>query len=86
MTISNMFLLFIFLICLMCFFQNTLTGNESGSEVLPSGWNESETYSLRYIYDGNLYILRGVRADDTLIFNLLVRLDLVFTHSLHNTV
>lgn len=54
--------------------QKSLSGNENGSELLPSGWSNSDTYSLRYIYGGDLYILRGVRADDTLIFNLLVNI------------
>lgn len=56
--------------------SKTLAADESGSELLPVGWSDSETYSLRYLYDGNLFILRGVRADDTLIFNLLHTPDL----------
>lgn len=56
--------------------DKTLSGNENGSELLPSGWSDSDTYSLRYVYDGDLFILRGVHADDTIIFNLLHTSDL----------
>ncbi|KAE8748493.1 hypothetical protein FOCC_FOCC004789 [Frankliniella occidentalis] len=56
--------------------DKTLSGSENGSELLPTGWSDPETYSLRYVYDGNLFILRGVRADETLILNLLHTPDL----------
>ncbi|KAK3931147.1 Proteasome inhibitor PI31 subunit [Frankliniella fusca] len=56
--------------------DKTLSGSENGSELLPDGWSDPETYSLRYVFDGDLFILRGVRADETLILNLLHTPDL----------
>jgi len=49
-----------------------VTGGETTSELLPAGWNDSETYAIRYLREKELFILRGIRTDDTLILNLLV--------------
>ncbi|KAI9587064.1 hypothetical protein GQX74_002911 [Glossina fuscipes] len=44
----------------------------SGSELLPDNWNIDENnYALRYIYDKQLYILLGLRTEDSLIITLL---------------
>nr|XP_031830815.1 proteasome inhibitor PI31 subunit [Nomia melanderi] len=45
--------------------------SEKGTELLPEGWNTHPNYALRYIKDGNLYILHGVKSDEDLLLNLL---------------
>lgn len=52
--------------------QRTLTGDEEKSEVLPTGWNDKDNYTLRYVLEGKLYILHGLNTDGTLIVNLMV--------------
>ncbi|XP_011505522.1 PREDICTED: proteasome inhibitor PI31 subunit [Ceratosolen solmsi marchali] len=44
---------------------------ETGSELLPNGWNQSLNYSLRYVKEGKLYILIGVKSETDLMINLL---------------
>jgi hypothetical protein len=55
------------------FFQKTLTTTDVGEETLPEGWSSEETYSLRYVYNKDLYILKGVKTEADIVFNLLVR-------------
>lgn len=45
------------------------TGNEATSELLPKDWNKSTTYGLRYVNNKELFILRGVTAEDDIVFN-----------------
>lgn len=47
------------------------------SEILPPGWNSGETYAVRY-FDAkkNLFILRGLKNDVNIIFNLIRSKDL----------
>lgn len=52
--------------------SKTFDGNETKSEALPEGWSES--YSIRYVYQGRLYILKGTKVDDGLLLNL-IRVD-----------
>ncbi|KAK9506841.1 hypothetical protein O3M35_008703 [Rhynocoris fuscipes] len=51
--------------------DKTTTGSESGSETLPEQWNGSTNFSLRYVLNGDLYILRGVPVDDNIVYNFL---------------
>ncbi|KAH0949441.1 hypothetical protein HN011_000292 [Eciton burchellii] len=43
---------------------------EKGSELLPSEWNTSPNYALRYLKNKELYILLGVRSNMDLLLNL----------------
>lgn len=52
--------------------SKNLSGNETKTETLPKGWNDS--YSIRYVYQGRLYNLKGTRLDDGVIINL-IRVD-----------
>lgn len=50
-----------------------MTESDTSSELLPDDWNAGEfNYALRYIHDGQLYILHGIQSEGTLILNLLV--------------
>ncbi|KAK0163262.1 hypothetical protein PV327_006963 [Microctonus hyperodae] len=51
--------------------SKTIEGSEEGSECLPEGWNQQEFYSLRYLRNGELYILLGRKSDANLLLNLL---------------
>ncbi|KAL1139625.1 hypothetical protein AAG570_006605 [Ranatra chinensis] len=51
--------------------EKTLTGNETSGETLPQGWNRTNSYALRYVADNQLFILRGITSDDSIVFNLL---------------
>jgi hypothetical protein len=54
------------------FFQKTLTDSDVGREILPDGWSVTETYALRYVHNGSLYILKGVKTEADIVLNLLV--------------
>ncbi|KAI8438873.1 hypothetical protein MSG28_011212 [Choristoneura fumiferana] len=58
----------------------TLTGDEEKSEVLPTGWNDKDNYTLRYVLEGKLYILHGLNTDGTLIVNLMRSDDLAVSN------
>ncbi|CAH3962153.1 unnamed protein product [Pieris brassicae] len=60
--------------------ERTLSGDEIKSEVLPTGWNDSENFKLRYIYDNKLYILHGLNTDGNLIVNLMRSEDLAVSN------
>lgn len=45
--------------------------SEKGSELLPEGWHTRPNYALRYLQNGELYILHGTKSDEDLLFNLL---------------
>ncbi|CAH0727555.1 unnamed protein product, partial [Brenthis ino] len=60
--------------------ERTLSGDETKSELLPSNWNDKETYALRYILDEKLYILHGLITDGTLIVNLMRSEDLAVSN------
>uniref|UniRef100_R4G7Y8 Proteasome inhibitor PI31 subunit n=3 Tax=Rhodnius TaxID=13248 RepID=R4G7Y8_RHOPR len=45
--------------------------NYSTCETLPSEWNASNNYKMRYIQNKVLYILRGVPVDGNIVYNLL---------------
>ncbi|XP_066601159.1 proteasome inhibitor PI31 subunit-like [Prorops nasuta] len=51
--------------------SKTFNNAESGSELLPENWNKSPNYALRYVHNGKLYILHGLRSDEDLLINLL---------------
>ena len=55
-------------------FQKTLSDCEVGSESLPKDWSAKDTYALRYLYNGELYILKGIKTEADSVFNLLVRI------------
>lgn len=51
--------------------SKTIAPNEIGSELLPDGWNQAPTYSLRYVREGKLYILVGIKSEADLLINFL---------------
>lgn len=52
--------------------SKTLDGSEPQTETLPQGW--SEIYSIRYVHQGRLYILKATKVDTDLMLNL-IRID-----------
>lgn len=46
--------------------------SEKGSELLPTEWNLRPNYALRYVRDGKLHVLLGVKSDMDLLLNLMV--------------
>ncbi|CAG9840027.1 unnamed protein product [Diabrotica balteata] len=55
--------------------SKVLDGDEKKSESLPKHWNEDQNnYSIRYVYQGKLYILKATNLDDALMVNL-IRVD-----------
>ncbi|XP_038208077.1 proteasome inhibitor PI31 subunit isoform X3 [Zerene cesonia] len=60
--------------------ERTLSGDEVKSEVLPTGWNDNENYTLRYLFDEKLYILHGLNTDGNLILNLMRSEDLAVSN------
>ncbi|KAK2582246.1 hypothetical protein KPH14_004592 [Odynerus spinipes] len=51
--------------------SKTFDSSERGSELLPENWNKRPNYALRYLKDGKLFILHGVKSDEDLLLNLL---------------
>ncbi|XP_055535864.1 proteasome inhibitor PI31 subunit [Wyeomyia smithii] len=52
--------------------DKTLSDTEESSELLPDGWNSNpHSYALRYVNNGQLYILHGIDSEGTMIANLL---------------
>ncbi|XP_050682029.1 proteasome inhibitor PI31 subunit [Leptidea sinapis] len=60
--------------------ERTLSGDEDKSELLPTGWNDNENYTLRYVLDEKLYILHGLNTDGNLIVNLMRSEDLAVSN------
>ncbi|KAI5645020.1 PI31 proteasome regulator domain-containing protein [Phthorimaea operculella] len=60
--------------------ERTVTGEEEKSELLPTGWNDKENYTLRYLLDDKLYILHGLNTDGNLIVNLMKASDLAVSN------
>ncbi|XP_013133113.1 PREDICTED: proteasome inhibitor PI31 subunit [Papilio polytes] len=60
--------------------ERTLTGEEEKTELLPSGWNDKDNYTLRYVLDEKLYILHGINTEGNLIINLLRSEDLTVSN------
>lgn len=56
--------------------DTTIKDSETGSEALPEDWNKEASYALRYVYEDKLYVLRGARTEDDILFNLLLMPDL----------
>lgn len=51
--------------------DKTLSESEEKSELLPEGWNaNTKIYTLRYVNNGQLYILHGLDTDGTMLVNL----------------
>ncbi|XP_074111921.1 proteasome inhibitor 31 kDa [Cotesia typhae] len=51
--------------------EKTVEPNTEGHEFLPEGWNQKDFYALRYLKEGQLYILLGRKSDNNLLLNLL---------------
>jgi len=51
--------------------SKTLTDSDVGKEILPDGWSGTETYTLRYVHNNSLYILKGVKTEADIVLNLL---------------
>ncbi|KAL0850866.1 hypothetical protein ABMA28_006777 [Loxostege sticticalis] len=60
--------------------ERTLSGNEEKSELLPTGWNEKDNYTMRYVFEDKLYILHGLNTDGNLIVNLMRSEDLAVSN------
>ncbi|XP_001841849.2 proteasome inhibitor PI31 subunit [Culex quinquefasciatus] len=51
--------------------DKTLSDSEEQSELLPDGWNSNpKSYALRYVNDGQLYLLHGVDTGGLMVVNL----------------
>ncbi|OXU22164.1 hypothetical protein TSAR_000639 [Trichomalopsis sarcophagae] len=51
--------------------SKTIGPDETGTELLPDGWNQAPNYTLRYVKEGKLYILIGTKSEADLLLNLL---------------
>ncbi|XP_026319953.1 proteasome inhibitor PI31 subunit [Hyposmocoma kahamanoa] len=60
--------------------ERTLSGDETRSELLPTGWNDNENYTLRYVLDNKLFILHGLSTNGNLIINLMKSEDLAVSN------
>ncbi|XP_028169829.1 proteasome inhibitor PI31 subunit [Ostrinia nubilalis] len=60
--------------------ERTITGNEAQSELLPTGWNDKDNYTMRYMFEEKLYILHGLNTDGNLIVNLMRSDDLAVSN------
>lgn len=49
--------------------SKVLDGTENKTEILPAGWNDN--YTIRYVYQGRLYNLRGTSMEDAIMINLI---------------
>ncbi|KYN02302.1 PREDICTED: proteasome inhibitor PI31 subunit [Cyphomyrmex costatus] len=49
--------------------EAAFSASEKGSELLPTEWNSRPNYALRYVKDGKLHILLGVKSDMDLLLN-----------------
>ena len=52
--------------------QATFNASEKGSELIPTEWNSRPSYALRYVKDGKLHVLLGVKSDTDLLLNFMV--------------
>lgn len=64
--------------------DKVLNKSEISSELLPSEWNSSKNYSLRYVRDNEIYIFRGVPVGENMVFNLLKGSNLAVTNTAFN--
>lgn len=60
--------------------EQTLTGQEDKSELLPDDWNQSENYSMRYVYRDKLFIFHALQEEGKLILNLMKVEDLAVSN------
>jgi len=58
------------LICI--YFQDKLNEDQP-TDILPVCWSQNEMYKLHYKRDKELFLLSGVKACDSFIFNFYVR-------------
>lgn len=56
--------------------EKSVSGDEDKSELLPTGWNDSDRFALRYILDSKLYILHALNTGGNVIANLMKSQDL----------
>ncbi|CAH1407797.1 unnamed protein product [Nezara viridula] len=69
--------------------DKALTGNEVTTETLPTEWNKCGTYSIRYMYNNSLFILKGIPLEENIVYNLLNSGEMKVTNAafnVHNTV
>ncbi|PSN43741.1 Proteasome inhibitor PI31 subunit [Blattella germanica] len=52
--------------------SKTISDCDVETESLPEGWNANNTYTLRYIHNKQLYLLKGVKCEADIVINLLV--------------
>ncbi|XP_011687693.1 PREDICTED: proteasome inhibitor PI31 subunit isoform X2 [Wasmannia auropunctata] len=55
--------------------ETIFSTSEKGSELLPAEWNLRPNYALRYVKDGKLHVLLGVKSDMDLLLNLMRHYD-----------
>ncbi|KYN39170.1 Putative proteasome inhibitor [Trachymyrmex septentrionalis] len=53
----------------------TFNASEKGSELIPTEWNSRPSYALRYVKDGKLHVLLGVKSDTDLLLNFMKHQD-----------
>ncbi len=57
--------------------QKIYDKEDKQSELLPEDWNiNSDVYKIRYALNEIIYVLYGIKADDLLILNFLVKFEL----------
>jgi hypothetical protein len=57
--------------------QKIYDKEDKQSELLPEDWNiNSDVYKIRYALNEIIYVLYGIKADDLLVLNFLVKFEL----------
>ncbi|XP_012233225.1 proteasome inhibitor PI31 subunit [Linepithema humile] len=51
--------------------ENMTEGLEEGSDLLPENWNLHANYTLRYVINGRLFVLIGIKSNVDLLMNFL---------------
>lgn len=57
----------------MCIHFQDKVNEEQPTDILPANWSQNEMYKLHYKRDKELFLLSGVKACDSFIFNFYVR-------------
>jgi len=53
------------------YFQDKVSG-EQPTDILPANWSQNEMLKLHYMHEDELFLLSGVKACDSFIFNFYV--------------
>lgn len=49
--------------------ESKIDENEQPTDILPTNWSQNETYKFHYLRSKELFLLNGVKAGDSFIFN-----------------